>query len=432
MAKRNKEVNKRSRRYPVGFQLSAVERMKHCEDIGKLAEELGVSRGALYSVETERGRFTVLPGCSAAGTSRRGRRSASEKSSGIGSRGRQFGRRVGAAQFGSKFFQKCLAKSRGVTPAERQAWRNRIYDEICGWESQGKMTIQRMCELTGVSRASFYRNWEEKAPSEAEVALRDAIQRNAVQHRSYGYRRIAPLIQRAGFVVGEEKVRRVMREDNLLAVRRRKFVVTTDSNHRFRIYPNLAECMELTAINQLWVADITYIRLRREFVFLAVVLDGFSRKAIGWELGRTLDTKLPLAALDHAIASRHPKPGWVHHSDGGTQYASNTYVQRVESCGAYLSMSRPARPWVNGMCESFINSLKREEIDARCYKTFAELLQHVEEFIEQIYNRVRLHSALRYHSPEEFERLQHPGILAVKWSPAALSFLRHEEIYPDV
>lgn len=294
------------------------------------------------------------------------------------------------------------------------------------------MTIQRMCELTGVSRASFYRNWEQKAPSEAEVALRDAIQRTALEHRSYGYRRIAPLIQRAGFVVGKEKVRRVMREDNLLAVRRRKFVVTTDSNPRFRIYPNLAACMELTAINQLWVADITYIRLRREFVFLAVVLDGFSRKAIGWELGRTLDTKLPLAALDKAIASRRPKPGWVHHSDGGTQYASNTYVQRVESCGAYLSMSRPARPWENGKCESFINTLKREEIDARRYRSFAELLQHVEEFIEQIYNRVRLHSALGYHSPEEFERLQNPGIAPLKWSPAALSFLRHEEIYPDV
>ena len=286
-----------------------------------------------------------------------------------------------------------------------------------------------MCELAAVSRASFYRDWEQKAPNEAEVALRDVIQRTALAHRDHGYRRITPLLQRAGFVVGEEKVRRILRIDNLLAVRRRKFVVTTDSNHRFRVYPNLAESMELTAINQLWVADITYIRLRWEFVFLAVVLDAFSRKAIGWELGRTLETRLALAALEAAIASRHPQPGLVHHSDGGTQYASNEYVARLETCGAHLSMSRPASPWENGKCESFIKTLKREEIDARRYVNFAELRLHLEEFIEQIYNKSRLHSALGYRSPEEFEQAQTPE---VKWSPAALSFLRHEEIYSDV
>jgi putative transposase len=285
-----------------------------------------------------------------------------------------------------------------------------------------------MCELAGVSRASFYRDWEQKAPSDAETALRDAIQRTALAHRDHGYRRITPLIQRAGFLVGEEKVRRILRTDNLLAVRRRKFVVTTDSNHRFRVYPNLAESLELTTINQLWVADITYLRLRREFVFLAVVLDAFSRKAIGWELGRTLETRLALAALEAAIADRHPQPGLVHHSDRGTQYASNEYVKRLEACGAHLSMSRAASPWENGKCESFIKTLKREEIDARRYASFTELRDHVEEFIEQIYNQVRLHSALDYRSPVEFEQSQLPG---VPWSPAALTFLRHEEIYPD-
>jgi len=288
------------------------------------------------------------------------------------------------------------------------------------------LKIQRMCELAGVSRASFYRDWEQKAPSEAEMALRDAIQRTALAHRDHGYRRITPLLQRAGFVVGQEKVRRILRSDNLLAVRRRKLVVTTDSNHRFRIHPNLAESMELTAVNQLWVADITYIRLQREFVFLAVVLDAFSRKAIGWELGRTLETKLALAALEEAIASRHPQPGLVHHSDRGTQYASNDYLQRLEACGAHLSMSRPASPWENGKCESFIKTLKREEIDARRYASFAELRQHVDEFMDQIYNKVRLHSALGYRSPEEFEQSQ---TREVTWSPAALSFLRHDEIY---
>lgn len=283
-----------------------------------------------------------------------------------------------------------------------------------------------MCEMAGVSRASFYREWEQKAPSEAEVALRDAVQRTALAHRDYGYRRITPLIQRAGFVVGGEKLRHILRTDNLLAVRRRKFVVTTDSKHRFRVHPNLAESVELTAINQLWVADITYVRLRSEFVFVAVVLDAFSRKVIGWALGRTLETQLALTALEAAIASRRPQPGLVHHSDRGTQYASNEYVQRLEACGAHLSMSRPASPWENGKCESFIKTLKREEIDARRYASFAELRQHVEEFVEQIYNKVRLHSALGYRSPEEFEQSPKPE---VKWSPAALSFLRHDEIY---
>jgi transposase InsO family protein len=291
------------------------------------------------------------------------------------------------------------------------------------------MKIQRMCELAGVSRASFYRDWERKAPSEAEMALRDAVQRTALGHRGLGYRRITPLVQRAGFVVGQEKVRRILRSDNLLAVRRRKFVVTTDSNHRFRVHPNLAEAMALTAENQLWVADITYIRLRREFVYLAVVLDAFSRKVIGWELGRTLESKLPLAALEAAIASRRPQPGLVHHSDRGTQYASNDYVQRVEACGGHLSMSRPASPWENGKCESFIKTLKAEEIDARRYRNFAELRHNLEEFIDQVYNKVRLHSALGYRSPEEFERSL-AG--AQPWSPAALSFLRHQEFQPDV
>jgi putative transposase len=184
-------------------------------------------------------------------------------------------------------------------------------------------------------------------------------------------------------------------------------------------------------LSQLLELPAGFLRRLSEFVFLAVVLDAFSRKAIGWELGRTLETKLPLAALEAAITSRHPQPGLVHHSDRGTQYASNEYVKRLEACGAQLSMSRPARPWENGKCESFIKTLKREEIDARRYASFSELRQHVEEFIEQIYNRVRLHSALGYRSPEEFERAN-AVMPVVKWSPAALSFLRHEEIYSDV
>ena len=286
-----------------------------------------------------------------------------------------------------------------------------------------------MCELAGVSRASFYRGWEEKEPSEAETALRDAVQTTALAHRSWGYRRVAALLQRGDWGVAAEKVRRIMKDDNLLAVRRRKFVATSDPNHRFQVYPNLAERAELTHTDQVWVADITYIRLRTEFVFLAVVLDAYSRKAIGWKLGRSLHTSLTLAALEMAITDRQPRPGLIHHSDRGTQYASNEYVQRLERCGAHLSMSRPARPWENGKCESFMKTLKKEEIDARRYASFAELEQNVNEFLGEIYNRVRLHSALGYLSPVEFEESQ---AQQPPWSPAALSFSRHEEIYPDV
>jgi putative transposase len=290
--------------------------------------------------------------------------------------------------------------------------------------------IQRLCELAQVSRASFYRDWERKAPSEAETALRDVVQKTALADRTLGYRRIAAVVERSGCQSSEEKVRRILKEDNLLAIRRRKFVVTSDSNHPFRVYPNLAESAELSQVDQLWVADITYIRLRQEFVFFAVVLDAYSRRAIGWKLGRSLHTRLSLDALEMALASRRPRPGLMHHSDRGTQYASNEYVQRLEQCGASVSMSRPARPWENGKCESFIKTLKKEEIDARRYRSFGELEQHLDEFLEQIYNRVRLHSALDYRSPAEFEALSRKQ--GAQWSPAALSFLRHEEIYSDV
>ena len=200
-----KKVNKRSNRYPVGFQRDAVERMKHCEDVGELAEQLGVSRGALYLWKRKaQGLLSYRDGrpqrpCGS------GRRPAGEEDPRTGSPSGKPRGRTGTAQPGSKFFQKCLAKSRGIAPAERRAWRNSIYDEICGWESQGQLTIQQMCDLAGVSRASFYRDWEQKAPSEAEMALRDAIQRTALAHRDHGYRRITPLLQRAGFVVGRRR-----------------------------------------------------------------------------------------------------------------------------------------------------------------------------------------------------------------------------------
>jgi putative transposase len=289
-----------------------------------------------------------------------------------------------------------------------------------------------MCELTGVSRASFYRNWERREPSAAEVELREKMQRFALAHRYYGYRRITVLLRREGFIVGAKKVRRLMRQDNLLALRRRRFVVTTDSDHNFEVHPNLAQHLELPDINQLWVADITYVRLEAEFVYLAVVLDGYSRRVIGWAANRTMTTNLVLEALEKAIVSRQPQMGLVHHSDRGSQYASAEYVDRLERCGAVLSMSRPGRPWENGRCESFIKTLKQEQLNGRSYRTLEDLVGHVEEFIEQVYNPVRLHSALAYQSPVVFERQQSREKKPIDWLPAKMSFFRHREIYSDV
>ena len=270
---------------------------------------------------------------------------------------------------------------------------------------QGALSIERMCELARVSRASFYRSLKERQPADEETEVRSAIQQIALEHRRrYGYRRICAELRRRGMQVNHKRILRMMRRDNLLALRRRRFVVTTDSNHRFEVYLNLARRMKLTGIDQLWVADITYIRLKAEFVYLAVILDAFSRKVVGWALDRRLASRLTVAALERAIAQRRPRPGLVHHSDRGLQYARGDYVAILEKYGIVPSMSRPANPYDNAGCESFMKTLKREEIYAHQYDTLEHLRANIEEFIEQYYNRQRLHSALDYRSPEEFER----------------------------
>ncbi|HVI10412.1 MAG TPA: IS3 family transposase [Candidatus Binatia bacterium] len=270
---------------------------------------------------------------------------------------------------------------------------------------QGSLSTERMCELARVSRASFYRSLKERQPAEEETEVRSAIQQIALEHRRrYGYRRICAELRRRGMQVNHKRVLRMLRRDNLLALRRRRFVVTTDSNHKFEVYLNLARRMKLTGIDQLWVADITYIRLKAEFVYLAVILDAFSRKVVGWALDRTLASRLTVAALERAIAQRRPRPGLVHHSDRGLQYARGDYVAILEKYGIVPSMSRPANPYDNASCESFMKTLKREEIYANKYDTLEHLRANIEEFIEQYYNRQRLHSALGYRSPEEFER----------------------------
>jgi putative transposase len=270
---------------------------------------------------------------------------------------------------------------------------------------QGGLSIERMCQLVSVSRRSFYRSLQERQPAEEEMEVRSAIQTIALEHRRrYGYRRITAELRRRGMPVNHKRVVRIMREDNLLGVQPKRFVGTTNSSHKLEVYLNLAGRMKLTGINQLWVADITYIRLKAEFVYLAVILDGFSRKVVGWALDRTLAMRLTMGALGQAIGSRQPEPGLVHHSDRGLQYASAEYVEVLENNRVIPSMSRPANPYDNASCESFMKTLKREEIYANKYDDLEHLRANIGEFIEQYYNRLRLHSALGYQSPEEFEQ----------------------------
>ena len=295
---------------------------------------------------------------------------------------------------------------------------------------QGSLSIERMCQLAQVSRAGFYRSLQEGLPVEEEMEVRSTIQQIVLEHRRrYGYRRVTAELRRRGLLVNHKRVSRLMRADNLLGVQPRAFVVTTDSRHKLEVYLNLASRMKLTGINQLWVADITYIRLKAEFVYLAVILDGFSRKVVGWALERTLATRLPKAALEQAIAERQPPPGLVHHSDRGVQYASDEYVQVLQEHRMIPSMSRPANPYDNASCESFMKTLKREEIYANDYLDLDHLRTNIEAFIEQYYNRCRLHSALGYKTPEEFEQ----AITSTATSAGAtMSFFRHGEDYrPD-
>jgi putative transposase len=261
-----------------------------------------------------------------------------------------------------------------------------------------------MVKLGRVSRSGFYRFDDAEPGPDRDMDLRDAIQKIALEWPSYGRPRITKELRRRGWRVNPKRVYRLLREDNLLCVRKRKFVVTTDSNHTRKVYPNLARNMILTGTDQLWRADITYIRLRDEFVFLAVILDAYSRRVIGWALDRTMEDSLTLTALGMALSCRGVEAGLVHHSDRGSQYASSDYTDLLKAHGIEISMSRKGNPWDNAACESFMKTLKYEEVLRNEYRDLAEARSSIREFLEKVYNQRRLHSALGYLPPAEFER----------------------------
>ena len=261
-----------------------------------------------------------------------------------------------------------------------------------------------MCELAEVSRAGWYRSRSPEPLVRRDVELRDAIQKIALAWPAYGSRRITAELKRRGWAVNRKRVQGLMREDNLLCLRKRKFILTTDSDHPLPVYRNLARSMVLTGPDQLWLADITYIRLLEEFIYLAVILDAYSRRVIGWELDRRLEDRLTLAALHMALARRRLSPGLVHHSDRGVQYASTDYTSLLKDDGIQISMSRKANPWDNAACESFMKTLKCEEVYRIEYRDLAHARSRIREFLETLYNRKRLHSALGYLPPAEFER----------------------------
>lgn len=266
------------------------------------------------------------------------------------------------------------------------------------------LSIERLCELFSVSRSWYYQRGSQPESDAEETALRDEIERIILEFSGYGYRRVTHALKRSGWNVNHKRVLRIMREEALLCHLKKRFVVlTTNSRHGFAVYPNRLANLELSGPDQAWVADLTYIRLQSAFVYLACILDAFSRRCVGWHLSRDMTTQLTLAALRRAIEQRRPEPGLIHHSDRGVQYASHDYVQQLEQIGAQISMSSVGNPYENAKAESFFKTLKMEEVYLKEYESFADAQANLEEFIEQVYNRKRLHSSLGYVPPVEFE-----------------------------
>lgn len=264
------------------------------------------------------------------------------------------------------------------------------------------LALARLCELFGVSRAWYYACGVGETAAR-DVAVRDAVEAIIVAFPGYGYRRVTAQLRREGWRINHKRVLRIMREESLLCQLKRHFLVTTDANHPLPTYPNLVTGHPLDGLDQVWVADLTYIRLPGTFAYLAAILDAYSRRCIGWHLARTIDTRLTLAALDMALALRHPPPGLIHHSDRGIQYASHAYAARVQQAGLRPSMSARGNPYENAKAESFFKTLKTEEVYLNDYETFDQAEAHLDHFIGEVSNAKRLHSSLGYLPPIEFE-----------------------------
>ena len=383
-------------RYPQKFRIRAVERMNSCDNVLRLARELRLNRGLLY-----KWRHRLDPANDQAQSEATVRNSTeSTLRMEIDKLKRLLANKTVEVDFFRGALQKVEARRRNSGISGEQASTMQSETSL-----QGSLSVERMCQLGQVSRAGFYRYFQARAPIEESMTIRSAIQEIALQHRlRYGYRLITVELRQRGMNVNHKRVARMMRNDNLLTIRRRELPWATDWGDEVEIYLNLASRLKVGGPNQVWLADITYIRLKTEFVYLAVVIDAFSRKVVGWALDRTLQVRLPHGALRQAISNRQPPPGLVHHSDRGVQYACEAYIQMLWEHRIIPSMSRPAHPHDNASCESFLKTLKREEIYANDYRDMEDLAAGIEEFIERYYNRSRLHSALGYRSPEEFEK----------------------------
>ena len=259
--------------------------------------------------------------------------------------------------------------------------------------------------MLDLARNSYYYKIKEQSEQQQkqEADIRDRIEHIACEFPRYGYRRITKQLARDGYALNHKRVLRIMRENSLLCVLKRKWTTTTDSKHSFRRYPNLIKNLLVKTLNRLWVADITYIRILTTFVYLAVILDAFSRKVVGYAISKSLEDDLTIIALKSALARRQLRKGCIHHSDQGLQYASDDYIDILKEHGFQISMSAKGNPYDNAMAESFIKTLKHEEVYLWDYKTFDDVAKRIPFFIEQVYNTKRLHSSLGYVPPDEFE-----------------------------
>jgi putative transposase len=405
---------KRRERYSQKFRCQTVERMNACENILRLSRELGIHRRLLYKWRDQ------LEPTEAEGElpTQNSRESTLRKEVS------KLKRLLADKTVEMDFFRSALQKVR----ARRQ--QNDVTGEKASTVKsetrlQGKLSIERMCLLAQVSRAGFYRYLKGRAPVEKCMTVRSAIQEIALEHRRrYGYRRVTAELRRRGMIVNHKQVARMMRTDNLLEIQNREAPLATDRCNELEVYLNLARRVKVCGPNQLWIADMTYVRLKAEFVYLAVVLDAYSRKVVGWSVDRTLQSRLPLNALKKAISNRQPPPGLIHHSDRGVQYACEGYIRVLRDHQMMPSISRPGNPYDNASCESFMKTLKREEIYANDYRDLEHLVESVEKFIEHYYNRCRLHSALGYRPPEEFEEESGRRQTEARLAASTLTFAR--------